>query len=62
MVGDVGQALVETARELGRAGLAARAQAFEDALAQRVRERLGEIRIERADPVRHPCRGRTLTN
>ena len=50
VVGDVGQALVETARELARAGLAVRAQSFEDALPQRVRQRLGEIRIERPIP------------
>ena len=50
VVGDVGQGRVQNARELGRTGLAALAQSLEDALAQRVRERLGEIRIERPNP------------
>ena len=47
VVGDVAQWCVERARELRRTRLAARAQSLEDALSQRVRERLGEIRIER---------------
>ena len=50
MVCDVGHGLVEVARELARAGLAASARSFEHALPKWVRERLGEIRIERPIP------------
>ena len=63
VVGDVGQGRVEQARELGRTGLAAApAQPLEDALPQRVRERLGEIRIERPIPSGIRAGGRHLSN
>jgi hypothetical protein len=50
VVGDAGQGRVEQARDLGRAGLAVDAQSLEDALPQRMRQRLGEIGIDRPIP------------
>lgn len=50
VVGNVGQGRVEQARDLGRTGLAVDAKSLEDALPQRVRQGLGEIRIERPIP------------
>ena len=63
VVRDVGHRRVEQAGELRRAGLAAPdAQSFEDALAQWVRERLGEIRIEWPIPSGIRAGGRHWSN